>query len=92
MASEIETLKRQFLEHLEIEKGSSLKTIENYERYLNRFFEFGKIQNAKDINDTVVREFRLWLNRQLANNKNINVSEAYLRVSLNRNIQMMIGI
>ena len=72
MASEIETLKRQFLEHLEIEKGSSLKTIENYERYLNRFFEFGKIQNAKDINDTVVREFRLWLNRQLANNKNIN--------------------
>ena len=72
MASEIETLKRQFLEHLEIEKGSSLKTIENYERYLNRFFEFGKIKNAKDINDTVVREFRLWLNRQLANNKNIN--------------------
>lgn len=72
MASEIETLKRQFLEHLEIEKGSSLKTVENYERYLNRFFEFGKIKNAKDINDTVVREFRLWLNRQLANNKNIN--------------------
>ncbi|MFA6524172.1 MAG: tyrosine-type recombinase/integrase [Candidatus Paceibacterota bacterium] len=72
MSSEIETLKRQFLEHLEIEKGSSLKTVENYERYLNRFFEFGKIKNAKDINDTVVREFRLWLNRQLANNKNIN--------------------
>jgi len=72
MTSEIETLKRQFLEHLEIEKGSSLKTVENYERYLNRFFEFGKIKNAKDINDTVVREFRLWLNRQLANNKNIN--------------------
>lgn len=72
MATEIENLKRQFLEHLEIERGSSLKTVENYERYLNRFFEFGKIKNPKDINDVIVREFRLWLNRQLANNKNIN--------------------
>ena len=44
MATEIDNLKRQFLEHLEIEKGSSLKTIENYERYLTRFFEFTKIK------------------------------------------------
>src|SRR3989344_6095109 len=33
-------LKKQFLEHLEIEKGRSVKTIENYNRYLNKFFEF----------------------------------------------------
>lgn len=64
MATEIDKLKREFLEHLEIEKGSSLKTIENYERYLNRFFEFTKIKNPKDIDDSAVREFRLWLNRQ----------------------------
>jgi len=64
MASEIDKLKREFLEHLEIEKGSSLKTVENYERYLNRFFEFGKIKNPKDIDDSAVREFRLFLNRQ----------------------------
>ena len=64
MANEIDKLKREFLEYLEIEKGSSLKTIENYERYLNRFFEFTKAKNAKDITDDKVREFRLFLNRQ----------------------------
>ena len=64
MASEIESLKRQFLEYLEIEKGSSLKTVANYERYLTRFFEFTKIAKAKDITDDNIREFRLFLNRQ----------------------------
>lgn len=61
---DIQTLKRQFFEHLEIEKGRSLKTIENYERYLDRFLGFAKISNPNDITDEIVREFRLWLNRQ----------------------------
>lgn len=68
MATEIENLKRQFLEYLEIEKGSSLKTVENYKRYLERFLEFSKVKNAKDITDSVVREFRLYLNRQSSGN------------------------
>ena len=68
MASEVENLKRQFLEHLEIEKGSSLRTIENYERYLTRFFEFAKIKNVDQITDQLVREFRLYLNRQSTGN------------------------
>lgn len=68
MATEIDNLKREFLEHLEIERGSSLKTVENYERYLNRFFEFSKVKNAKDITDINVREFRLYLNRQSSGN------------------------
>jgi len=66
MASKIDKLKREFLEYLEIEKGSSLKTIENYERYLSKIFEHGKFKSVKDINDDSVREFRLWLNRQPA--------------------------
>ncbi len=33
-------LKRQFLEYTEIEKGRSLKTIENYDRYLSTFLGF----------------------------------------------------
>lgn len=61
---DLQTLKRQFFEHLEIEKGRSLKTIENYERYLERFLSFAKVSNPKDITDDTVREFRLWLNRQ----------------------------
>ncbi|HBH71518.1 MAG: Tyrosine recombinase XerD [Candidatus Nomurabacteria bacterium GW2011_GWF2_35_12] len=64
MISEIDKLKRQFLEYLEIEKGSSLKTVENYDRYLTRFFKFGKIIKPRDITDENVREFRLFLNRQ----------------------------
>lgn len=64
MASEIDKTKREFLEYLEIEKGSSLKTVENYDRYLSRFFEFAKIKKPKDIADENIREFRLFLNRQ----------------------------
>lgn len=55
--------KNQFLEYLEIEKGRSLKTIENYDRYLRRFLEFSKIQSPSEINDETVRKYRLWLNR-----------------------------
>ncbi len=64
MATEIDKLKREFLEYLEIERGSALRTIELYEQYLSRYFEFAKIKNPKDITATSVREFRLWLNRQ----------------------------
>ena len=61
---ELDKLKREFLEYLEIEKGRSLKTIANYERYLNRFIDFSGVNRPKDIDDENVRRFRLWLNRQ----------------------------
>ena len=64
MASEIEKLHREFLEYLEIERGASQRTIENYGPYLWRFFEQAKIKKASDITPESVREFRLWLNRQ----------------------------
>jgi site-specific recombinase XerD len=57
-------LKRQFLEYLEIERGRSVKTVENYDRYINRFFEFSRAKNPGDITEEQVREFRLFLNRQ----------------------------
>ena len=56
--------KRQFLEHLEIERGRSVKTIENYDRYLERFFAFAKVKVPADLTEEQVREFRLYLNRQ----------------------------
>jgi site-specific recombinase XerD len=61
--SELEKLKRQFLEYMEIERGSSLKTVRNYELYVTKFLEFAKISDPKDITDDIVREFRLHLNR-----------------------------
>lgn len=56
--------KRRFLEYLEIERGRSVKTIENYDRYLERFFAFVKVTDPKQLTEEQVREFRLYLNRQ----------------------------
>lgn len=64
MSHNIFDQKRYFLEYLEIEKGRSLKTIENYDRYLKRFLEFADIESPKQITKDVVRSYRLWLNRQ----------------------------
>jgi len=61
---DIATLIQEFLEHLEIEKGRSIKTIENYGRYLARFLSYSKTKKPSDITDEVVRSYRLWLNRQ----------------------------
>ena len=66
MISEIDRLQREFFEYLEIERGSSARTIENYQHYLSRFFEHTKVKSASGITDDVLREFRLWLNRQPA--------------------------
>ncbi len=57
-------LKRQFLEYLEIERGRSLKTIENYNHYLDSFFAFVGTEKPSELTEGKIREFRLWLNRQ----------------------------
>lgn len=64
MSHNIEQYKRQFLEYLEIEKGRSLKTVENYDHYLTRYIEQSHVKTVEDITDESVRQFRLWLNRQ----------------------------
>jgi site-specific recombinase XerD len=64
MAASLKELKNQFLEHIEIEKGRSLKTVENYDRQLERFLQYSKIQKPSQLTDDVIREFRIWLNRQ----------------------------
>lgn len=56
-------LLREFLEHLEIEKNRSLKTIQNYEFYLGRFVEWLGDKHPDDITADKIREYRLWLNR-----------------------------
>lgn len=59
-----------FIEHVEIEKGRSRKTAENYERYLLRFLDMvGEITGkndelkAEDITEDVYRRYRIQLNR-----------------------------
>ncbi|MGB3921989.1 MAG: tyrosine-type recombinase/integrase [Minisyncoccia bacterium] len=65
---ELEQLKREFLEYTEIEKGRSLKTVENYDRYLSRFLSYSKAKKTSEITPNILREYRLWLNRQPAKN------------------------
>ena len=66
MSHNIKDLKQQFLEYIEIERGRSVKTVENYDRYITRFIDHTKVKSPSDITENVIREFRLWLNRQLA--------------------------
>ncbi len=60
----IKEVLQQFLEYMEIEKGRSLKTINNYRRYIERFISFSKVSKPSDISSNIIREFRLYLNRQ----------------------------
>ena len=82
MAS-LKTLKTQFLEYLEIEKGRSIKTVENYDRYLTRFLAHTKAASPGDITETAVREFRLWLNRQSGTTNNLKLkTQNYYLIAL----------
>jgi site-specific recombinase XerD len=63
MIMQIKELEIQFLEYLEVEKGRSQKTIENYDHYLRRFLEWAKISKPEQLTAEVVRNFRIYLNR-----------------------------
>jgi site-specific recombinase XerD len=55
---------RDYAEYLEIERGRSSKTSENYSRYLERFIEFADDIEVERITSELVRKYRLWLSRQ----------------------------
>ncbi len=60
-----------FAEYLEIERGRSSRTSENYTRYLERFLQFAGMDLTVDkITPELVRKYRLWLNRQKDDNGN----------------------
>ncbi|MDP3052245.1 MAG: tyrosine-type recombinase/integrase [bacterium] len=80
--TDIKELKKQFLEYLEIERGRSLKTIDNYGRYLRRFLDFSGIKGADEITDDLVRRYRLYLNRENLKRKTQNYYLIALRVFL----------
>jgi len=70
---DLQKFKREFLEYCEIEKGQSILTVSNYDRYLNRFFAWLKNEKAqadeaiilkpKDIDQEIIRKYRLYVNR-----------------------------
>jgi len=55
--------KTDFLEYLEIEQNRSQKTISNYDHYLTRLIDFAGDIKVSDIDNELIRKWRLWLNR-----------------------------
>jgi len=55
--------KTDFLEYLEIEQNRSQKTIANYDHYLTRLHDFAGDIKVSEIDDELIRKWRLWLNR-----------------------------
>lgn len=62
--TEAEKYLKEYLDYLEIEKNRSIKTCENYGRYLGVFLRDSNIDKLKDITSESVRDFRLRLARK----------------------------
>lgn len=71
--SEIARKVKDFLEYLQVERGSSPLTIRNYKHYLTRFMLWmesqGIREDLKDINQDMVRSFRVFLSNLPGENK-----------------------
>lgn len=52
-----------FIEYVEIERGRSQKTAENYHLYLQRLVEFAGDIEIEKVTPELIRKWRLWLNR-----------------------------
>jgi len=59
----LQTLIKDYLDYLEVERGRSRKTAENYSHYLKRFSNWAKIEKPSEIDSDLIREYRLFLNR-----------------------------
>ena len=60
----LEKQAKQFLDHLEIEMGRSLRTLESYAHCLTQFITITGLQKPEDITLDITREYRLALNRK----------------------------
>ncbi len=60
---DIAGLIKNYLAYLEVERGRSKKTTENYGHYLKRFLDWAKIDKPGQIDAELVRQYRLHLNR-----------------------------
>jgi len=59
----VSDLVNDYIEYVEVERGRSSKTAENYALYLARFIEFSNDTKIEKINTELIRKYRLWLNR-----------------------------
>ena len=71
-------VKTDFLEYLEIEQNRSQRTIVNYDHYLTRLIDFAGEIKITEIDDEMIRKWRLWLNRL-----GTNTSDELQRITVN---------
>jgi len=73
-----------FVEHLEVESGRSIRTSANYQLYLERFLEFAGDITVDKITTELVRKYRLWLNRyKNDNNRPLSlITQSYHLIAL----------
>src|ERR1044072_7740578 len=94
-----DTAVEQFLEYLELEQNRSAKTIQNYSHYLTRLSDYAGEIKLKDINEELVRKWRLWLNRlgtntsdelsKMTQNYHLIALRSFLRFCAKRNLQTL---
>lgn len=60
------SLKQDFLQYIEIEKGRSALTVRNYDHYITRFLDFVKVDSPASVTEQMMREYRVYLNRHPA--------------------------
>jgi site-specific recombinase XerD len=88
--------KTDFLEYMEIEQNRSQKTIQNYDHYLTRLIDFAGDIQVKEIDDELIRKWRLWLNRlgtntsdelsKITQNYHLIALRSFLKYCAKRNI------
>ncbi|AKM80729.1 TPA: hypothetical protein DDX46_00895 [Candidatus Saccharibacteria bacterium] len=80
----ISELIMDYIEHLEVEGGRSVKTAENYRLYLERFVEFTDDIKVENITTEIIRKYRLWLNRYKNNNEDelATITQSYHLIAL----------
>jgi len=89
--ADINTLLTQYLDYLELEKNRSLKTRENYERYLKVFINFAKIQKPEDITLDKVMQFRLHLARGKKDGNELKrITQSYYIIALRNFLKYLI--
>lgn len=83
---ELKNLLNDYISYLEIEKGRSKKTQDNYLRYLKEFLTFSKINYPQEITEEKVRNFRLYLAK-----KNIKkITQSYYLIALRNFLKYLI--
>ena len=85
----VSDLIEDFLEHVEVERGCSTKTVENYRLYLERFYEITSEYTSdayapKEITQELLRKYRLRLNRYTTatGDKLSAITQAYHLIAL----------